>query len=255
MKRARQTKVRHLFALGLLGAWGAAVFACSVDDSNPVVARRQIDGITNGEGGFTGDAANGAPICESYGGTSRAQTFALLAVESVKNDCRISATMVDSVSDNHAIQCFQAFIAAAMQCPGFSIAAGTKDNDGNPCTRPLGDTLSEADLQAFEEDLGITLAAQGMSQGDIAVLTGALDAQKVEIVTESIEPGKYTQCANNCRDAGAACVRDAGPPPPKDAGAKDSGTPPKDSGAPVDSGAKDSGAPADSGAPKDAAGD
>lgn len=249
--------IRHVFALCSLAVWGAVVFACSVDDDNPVVARRQIDGITNGngEGGFTGDAANGAPICQNYaGGTQTAQTFALYALEAIKTDCRISATMTQSATVDHAIQCFQSFFAAAEQCPGFSLAAGTKDNDGNECTRPLGDTLSDEDLAAFEEDLGITLSAKGMSAADIAVINAALESQKVAIVTESIQEGKYTQCAANCKDAGAACVRDAGPAPPKDAGPpKDSGTtPPKDSGT-ADTGApKDSGSPVDSGV-KDAA--
>lgn len=256
-------KARHLLALGVIGVWGAVVFACSVDDSNPIVARRDI-GLTggeNGEGGFTGDATNGVPICQSYGGTPGAQTLALDVLEGIKTDCRISATLIQTdplgpAPNNHAIQCFQSFIAAAMQCPGFSLAEGTTDNNKVTCTRAIGDTLSDADLAAFEEDMGIILTSKNVSSVDVSALVATLDTQKVVLVDDSIESGKYTQCANNCKDAGTACVRDAGPAPPKDSGT----TPPKDSGTtpPKDSGT-DTGAPTDSGtdtgAPKDAAGD
>lgn len=251
---------RSLIVPAFCAAWLVLAYACAVDDENPVVPRRELDLGSNGLGP-DGEAladANGAPICASYGGITTAQQIALAVLQQVKLDCRISATVTQTTTQNHGIQCFQAFVAASFQCDGATLAAGYKDDVGVVCSRPVDDTLSDADFDAFVQDYQAILKAKGISDGDIAAVVPALIAQKAFVVGDNVQSGKYTTCAGNCKDAGAACVRDAGPPPPKDAGPpKDSGTdtgapkdaaPPKDSGGGgTDSGPKDSGTDADTG--------
>jgi hypothetical protein len=248
MKRSRGL-VRPLILGGLLASW--IILACSVDDSNPVVGRRDLVSLY-ADTGAAGDGAlvEGAPICSTYGGKPNAEAIALAVLAMVKTDCRLVNTMVTTVSDNHAIQCWQAFVAASFECDGAKLANGTTDNDGNPCTRPIGDTLSDEDFVAFVEDYQATLLAKGVSQADVNAVLPSLESAKTLVVGNDVPGGKYTGCAANCKDAGGipfdagACNR---PAPPKDSGtdtgAKDSG--PKDSGAkdtgspPVDSGASD----------------
>jgi len=245
---------RAILLGGLLASWALLAFACSVDDSNPVVPRRNIDELTNdGQALDANENVNGAPICSSYGGISNVKSMALAVLQTVKLDCRISATVVRTQSDNHAIQCLQAFVAASFQCAGLSLSAGIKDDEGVACSRPLDDTLSGADFDAFVADYRSTLIAKGVSEADVDAVLPALQNARAQIVGEGVQEGKYTSCAGNCRDAGgAACNRDAGSPVDagnKDSGIKDAG--PKDTGPPVDSGPKDTGAPVVDSGPKD----
>jgi hypothetical protein len=248
--------IRRLMFPAFAGAWLFLGYACAVDDENPIVPRRELDlgkGMLGPDGEALGDA-NGAPICASYGGIATAQQIALAVLQQVKLDCRISATVIQSTTQNHGIQCFQAFVSASFQCNGATVAAGYKDDEGVPCSRPIDDTLSDADFDAFVQDYQAVLKAKGVSDGDIAAVVPALAAQKAFVVGDNVQEGKYTTCAANCRDAGAACVRDAGPPPPKDAGTDaktDAG--PKDAG--TDTGAKDAGGGGTDAAPKDSGSD
>lgn len=261
-RERRESPLRRLVFPAFATAWLLLGYACAVDDENPMVPRRIIDSGGAGlgaDGEVLGDA-NGAPICASYGGAVTAQQLALAVLQSVKQDCRISATVINTTTANHGIQCFQAFVTASFQCDGRTLQAGYKDDDGVPCSRPVDDTLSDADFDAFVEQYRAVLESKGVSAGDIALVLPALLAQRAFVVGDNVADGKYTTCAGACRDAGSACLRDAGAP--KDAGADakvDSGpkdaatdTGPKDSGPKpdtgTDSGPKDSGSDADTGA-------
>lgn len=255
--------IRSVILSAFVVSWLCLGYACAVDDENPVVPRRELDLGAADARGPDGEVlvdANGAPICASYGGAATAQQLALAVLQSVMTDCRISKTVVQTTTQNHGIQCFQAFVTASFQCDGATLQSGYKDDLGAPCTRPIDDTLSDADFDAFVERYRLVLEEKGVSDADIDLIVPALEAQRAFVVGDNVQEGKYTTCAANCKDAGAMCVRDAGPPPPKDAGpdAKADASAPKDSGA-TDSGTKpDTGSgPPDSGSedPKDSGSD
>lgn len=259
MRKAKGS-IRSVLFPAFCASWLLLGYACAVDDANPVVPRRELDLGTGPGLGPDGEAltdANGAPICASYGGVATAQQLALAVLQTVKLDCRISQTVIQTTTQNHGIQCFQAFVTASFQCDGTTLQGGYKDDDGVVCTRPIDDTLSDADFDAFVERYRQVLKDKGVSAGDVELVVPALLAQRAFVVGDNVQEGKYTTCAANCRDAGAACVRDAGPPPPKDAGVdaktdagpKDSG--PKDSGGTKPDTGTDSGSSGSSGGPVD----
>ncbi len=255
MKNISVRKRALLFSSIVLG-WALLGFACSVDDENPLVPRRQLEASTGLAAFEAGGDAAGAPICGSYGGVEGPKAIALAILDAASADCRITRTIAKAKSEA-SVQCFQAFVGSKFQCPGVTFgeatssdAGGDGGDGGAACKAALDAVLSNQDFDAFLESVASTLKAKSVSDADFAAVAPAFESARSKLVVGTVPDGKYTACAANCTVGGAACNRDT---PPADSGPKDTGpkdTGPKDTG--TDTGPKDAGmdaADADADAP------
>jgi len=147
-----------------------------------------------------------------------------------KLDCRIGPTLADI--DQHATDCFITYVRSVFQCsdtPTFKLGE-TKVSDKVCNSFIPGVTFSNADFNAFSEDIKQALTDSQVSDADIKSVAPAFEGMRLKLVGGDVEANKYTECAPNCQKGGDACLRDAGinDAGPKDTGTKDTGTPPQD---------------------------
>lgn len=146
-----------------------------------------------------------------------------------QNDCRIGPTL--QVDGELGTPCWSLFVQSVFQCSGATFALGkTKVNDKTCNSYIPGIQLSNADFNAFSEDIKAALVANNVSDADIKALAPAFEGTRLKLVGGDVPGNKYTECAPNCQKGGDACLRDAGinDAGPKDTGPKDTGTPPQD---------------------------
>ncbi len=204
-------RTRALLFSAVIAGWAVLGFACSVDDENPAVARRQLEASTGLSAFEAGGDAAGAPICASYGGIEGAKAIALAILDSATADCRITRTIEKGRTDR-SVQCFQAFVGSKFQCPGVTFGdsssdAGGEGGDGGDggvaCKAPLEAVLSNQDFDAFLESVAATLKAKSVSDADFAAVAPAFESARSKLVVGTVPDGKYTACAANC--AGNSC--------------------------------------------------
>jgi hypothetical protein len=219
MRTFSQKATRLFVRSSLVFGWAGAMYACTVEDENPAVPRR--DAGANSETGSSTtnpDAPTGAPLCGKYGGYAQVQAMATGILDRARGDCRIGAPFaaMGPEASQHLTECFQKQLGGAFQCPGVTYVANTTADSVNRKCRDMSTAhqelgLRNADFNAFLEAVTTELTARGLSQDDLRAIAPVFEGTRTGVVREATQPDKNTHCA--CVDGlfeGVPCVVDSG---------------------------------------------
>lgn len=202
---------RVIQALGLLAPLGlAAVWAgCFIDNPNAAPAPTSTSAATTstgagGSGGGPVDAGSDAPpeptLCEKYGGYPTVEKVAFDIVGTLAADCRINAffTSLTAAKIKHIGDCVTKQLAVLTKCPDIKYDV---DSNGETCrdmkASHHGLGIRAADLDAFVEDVTLTLKADGVEKADIDAMLAPLAIYKNDIVTNSAPGAAKDMCASD----------------------------------------------------------
>ncbi len=219
--RTFSTKAKKILVrTSLLFVWAATMHACTVEEENPAVPRRDA-----GTGTDSGTSTNtteggptGAPLCGKYGGFEQVKAMAGGILDRAQADCRIGAPFagLPAESTQHLRECFEIQMGGAFQCPGVAYVANTTtDSAKRKCrdmtTAHVGLGLRNADFNAFLESVTVELSARGMTQDDIRAIAPVFEGTRTGVVRVADQPDKNTFCT--CAGGlynGEPCVVDSG---------------------------------------------